>query len=154
LQVDAELAVRLVASQFPQWADLPVRPVAAGGSDNRTFHLGDNMLVRMPSALRYAAQVAKEQAWLPRLAPALPPPIPQPLAMGAPGEGYPWPWSVYRWIDGEPASVGRIADLSRFAADLAGFLAALQRIDPTDGPVAGTHSFYRGGPRPASSRRR
>nr|QQZ49180.1 phosphotransferase [Phenylobacterium glaciei] len=116
-----------------------------GGKNNTTFHLGDEMSVRLPSARHYVAQVEKEQAWLPRLAPQLPLPIPEPVGLGAPGEGYPWPWSVYRWIEGETAALERIADLSQFARDLAAFLTALQAIDVTDGPVAGQHNFFRGG---------
>ncbi len=143
--IDASLVRRLVAGQFPRWADLPVGPVEPSGWDNRTFHLGDEMSVRLPSAEGYAAQVAKEHRWLPKLAPHLPLPIPVPLAMGSPADGYPWPWSVYRWIEGETATVERIADLPRFATELARFLAALQRIDPTGGPPAGPENFHRGG---------
>lgn len=143
---DADLVRRLVASQFPQWAHLPVSPVTFGGKNNTTFHLGDEMSVRLPSARAYVAQVEKEQAWLPRLAPLLPLPIPEPVGLGEPGEGYPWPWSVYRWIEGETAALDRIPDLPRFARDLAGFLRALQAIDVADGPAAGQHNFFRGGP--------
>ncbi|CAN5837214.1 aminoglycoside phosphotransferase family protein [soil metagenome] len=142
---DADLARRLVATQFPQWAHLPVRPVIFGGKDNTTFHLGDEMSVRLPSTRHHVAQVEKEQVWLPRLAPRLPLPIPEPVGLGQPGEGYPWPWSVYRWIEGETADRADIPDLPQFARDLAGFLVALQAIDVTDGPVAGQHNFFRGG---------
>jgi aminoglycoside phosphotransferase (APT) family kinase protein len=145
VEIDAALASRLVAAQFPRWAALTVRPLTAGGWDNRTFRLGQEMLVRLPSAERYVAQVAKEQLWLPRLAPGLPLPIPAPLAVGAPGEGYPWPWSVYRWIQGETAAASIIDDV-RLAVDLANFLAALQRLDTDGGPAAGAHNFFRGGP--------
>ena len=131
---------------FQQWADLPIRPVDFGGWDNRTFHLGEQMTVRLPSAAGYALQVEKEQRWLPRLAPLLPLPIPVPLAMGQPGDGYPWHWSVYRWLDGETATIERIADLRQFAIDLAHFLVALHQIDATGGPPPGPHNFYRGGP--------
>src|SRR5262249_6956006 len=142
--VDAELAGRLVAAQFPQWAHLPVRPVD-GGWDNRTFRLGEALLLRLPSAVRYAPQAEKEQAWLPRLAGQLPLPIPEPVAKGAPGAGYPWAWSVLRWIDGEPAALAPIPDDTGFARDLAGFLVALRAADARDGPAAGAHSFHRGG---------
>lgn len=145
-EIDVALVSRLVASQFPQWADLPITPVQFGGWDNRTFHLGDEMSVRLPSAHGYAAQMAKEHTWLPWLAPRLPLPIPVPLAMGLPARGYPWHWSIYRWLDGDIATLESIADLRQFAVALAQFLAALQRIDPTGGPPAGPHSFYRGGP--------
>ncbi|WP_214475898.1 aminoglycoside phosphotransferase family protein [Mesorhizobium sp. dw_380] len=140
------LVRRLVAAQFPQWKDLAVKPVESDGWDNRTFHLGDEMSVRLPSAAAYSLQVEKEHRWLPKLAPLLPLPIPVPLAMGIPAEGYPWHWSVYGWIEGETAKRERIANLSQFAADLAGFLIALKRIDASGGPPPGQHNFFRGGP--------
>lgn len=145
LKIDEILARRLIATQFPQWRDLPIQPVAVSGWDNRTFHLGNDMLIRMPSAAEYAAKVAKEQKWLPKLAPFLPLPIPEPLAMGEPGEGYPWAWSIYRWIEGDTAALAPISDLGDFATSLAQFIIALQRIDTADGPVPGAHNFYRGG---------
>ena len=146
VDIDVALVRRLVAAQFPRWAGLPIEPVAFGGWDNRTFHLGEAMTVRLPSAAGYILQVEKEQRWLPILAPHLPLPIPVPLAKGRPGEGYPWPWSIYRWIDGEIATVERIADLRQFAMSLAQFLVALQRIDTSGGPPPGAHNFFRGGP--------
>jgi aminoglycoside phosphotransferase (APT) family kinase protein len=146
VDIEVSLVRELVAAQFPQWADLPIRPVERSGWDNRTFHLGEHMTVRLPSGAAYAQQVEKEHWWLPRLAPLLPLPIPVPLAMGAPAESYPWPWSIYGWLEGETAAIGRIADLSQFATTLAQFLTALQHIDATGGPPPGQHNFYRGGP--------
>lgn len=143
--IDASLVHRLVASQFPQWSGLPIDPVAIEGWDNRTFHLGQNMLVRLPSAVKYELQVEKEHRWLPKLAPGLPLPIPVPLAMGKPEYHYPWKWSVYQWLEGETAAFAPIADLVTFAADLAQFLIALHKVDIKDGPLPGLHSFYRGG---------
>jgi aminoglycoside phosphotransferase (APT) family kinase protein len=144
--IDTGLVHRLIAAQFPEWADLPVRPVEPNGWDNRTFHLGDRMSVRLPSAEAYAAQVEKEHRWLPLLRTHLPVPIPTPLAKGVPGLGYPWPWSVYRWLDGHPAAAERITDPIEFARSLAEFLVSLYRIDATGGPAPGQHNFYRGGP--------
>src|SRR6266699_522251 len=114
------LASRLIATQFPQWADLPVRPVELNGWDNITFRLGDNMSVPLPS--------------------------PEPLAQGAPGCGYPWPWSVYRWLDGKPAVAANVTDLGQYAADLADFLTALYQIDTSDGPAAGYETCFFGVP--------
>jgi aminoglycoside phosphotransferase (APT) family kinase protein len=146
VHIDAALVRRLVAAQFPRWADFPVKPVDLDGWDNTTFRLGEDMSVRLPSAARYAPQVEKEHRWLPKLAPLLPLPIPVPLAKGAPTDGYPFPWSVYRWLEGETAAVGRIDDLRRFATALAQFLTALYRIDPAGGPPPGRRNFFRGGP--------
>ncbi len=137
---------RLVRSQFPQWADLPVAPVEKGGWDNWTFHLGDDMLVRLPSAAPYAEAVEKEHRWLPRLARRLPFPIPAPLGLGAPSAGYPYAWSVYGWLDGRTATMDRIAQPVGFAADVASFLSALRAVDPSEGPQPGLHNWFRGGP--------
>ncbi|HVK26211.1 MAG TPA: aminoglycoside phosphotransferase family protein [Actinokineospora sp.] len=142
--VEAEQVRRLVGDQFPQWADLPVRPVANGGWDNVTFHLGDAMVARLPSASEYALAVDKEHWWLPILAARLPLPIPVPLAKGRPGADYPFPWSIYAWLHGEPASANRVADPVRFALDLGGFLAALRSVDAADGPQPGKHNWFRG----------
>jgi aminoglycoside phosphotransferase (APT) family kinase protein len=145
VNIDASLVRHLVGTQFPRWSDLPVRPVEVGGWDNRTFHLGEHMTVRLPSAERYVPQVEKEHRWLPEIAPLVPLPIPVPLAKGVPGLGYPFPWSVYRWIEGETATIGRIEDPVDFATTLADFLVALQQIDATGGPPPGPHNFFRGG---------
>lgn len=143
--IDLRLVHLLVRAQFPKWKDLPISLLESSGWDNRTFLLGKSMLIRMPSAASYASQVEKEQEWLPKLAPLLPLPIPIPLAQGEPGEGYPWKWSIYRYLKGEAAASTHITDLTNFAKNLAQFLVSLQRIDPTGGPAPGPHSFYRGG---------
>lgn len=137
---------RLIARQFPHWAGLPVRPVATNGWDNQTFHLGDRMSVRLPTAREYALAVDKEHRWLPMFASRMPLPIPVPLAKGVPGEDFAFPWSVYEWIDGEPAGTGAIGDLTGLAAGLAAFLVSLRRIDPVGGPEPGLHNWFRGGP--------
>lgn len=145
-EITPELAAGLIADQFPQWADLPVRPVDLSGWDNVTFRLGDKLSVRLPSGKGYVPQVSKEHRWLPVLAPRLPLPIPVALAQGAPGRGYPWPWSVYAWLDGEPAETTTVADLEVFAVDLAEFLTALYRINTTGGPRVGYDTCYFGVP--------
>lgn len=143
---DADLVRCLIREQFPRWAHEPVEPVGLQGADNRTFRIGADLSARLPSAAAYAAAVAKEHRWLPVLGRQLPVPIPTPAAQGRPGCGYPWPWSVYRWLPGEPARAGLVADMTRFAAEVAHFLQALRRIDATEGPLAGAHSFGRGAP--------
>ncbi len=145
MQIDVSLVRRLVADQFPNWSDLPIEPVELSGNDNRTFHLGEEMGIRLPSAKRYAAHVKTEQVWLPKLAPHLPLPIPVPLAMGEPAQGYPWRWSINRWLKGENAAIERINDLSEFARDLANFLNTLQTIDANGAPSPGQDNFFRGG---------
>jgi len=146
LDIGAETVRRLLSAQFPRWAELPVEPVPSDGTDNTLYRLGADMAVRLPCHPRAVGQVDKEHRWLPRLAPLLPLAIPVPLGRGVPGEGYPWPWSVYRWLEGEPATVGHVRDARQAAAALGGFVAALQRIDPAGGPPGGLQNGFRGLP--------
>ena len=95
LTVDVSLARELVDGRFPEWAGLPLQAVEPGGFDHRSFRLGDELVVSIPSGLAYVPQVAKEQAWLPRLGPELPLPIPRIVGVGEPSARFPFPWSVY-----------------------------------------------------------
>ncbi len=146
VDVDADLVGGLVAGQFPEWADLPIEPVHPRGTDNALYRLGGDMVVRLPRRERTTGTLEKEVRWLPRLAPLLPLAVPVPLAEGMPAEGYPFMWAVYSWLKGENATAERIADPTQFATDLAQFVIALQRIDPTGAPAPGQHNFGRGEP--------
>ncbi|MGI8667233.1 MAG: aminoglycoside phosphotransferase family protein [Jatrophihabitans sp.] len=137
---------RLLAEQFPRWAGLAIRPVAASGLDNATYRLGADMSVRLPRLPRWVGQVAREQRWLPVLAPQLPLAVPVPLAQGAPGTDFPFPWSVNRWLDGQTADPDSFADPAAAARQLAGFLTALQGIDATGGPPPEWSNGFRGVP--------
>lgn len=138
---DISLVRRLLVVQFPRWADLPLTPVLSAGTDNALYRLGTDMVVRLPRVQVAVGDVEKEQRWLPWLAPHLPLAVPVPLASGTPGAGYPWHWSIYRWLDGQDATLAPVTDLGQAARDLADFSLALHRIDPTGGPLA-----RRGGP--------
>jgi len=125
----------VLLGQFPEWAELPIERVPSSGTDHAMYRLGDGRAVRLPRIGDALGQADAEFRWLPRLAPLLPLEIPAPIAKGTPAEGYPWEWSVCRWIDGEHASMENIADPQRAAADLGRFVAALQGIDTDDGPA-------------------
>ncbi|CAL9572699.1 aminoglycoside phosphotransferase family protein [Streptomyces sp. enrichment culture] len=142
--IDSDLVRALVAEQFPEWGGLPVRPVARQGWDNRTFRLGDGLAVRLPSAEGYVAAVEKEDRWLPVLARHLATPVPQVVAAGRPGAGYPYPWSVRRWLPGDTVEAARDIDRARLARDLGAFLTGLREVPAEHGPAAGRHSYHRG----------
>jgi aminoglycoside phosphotransferase (APT) family kinase protein len=146
VDINISLVSRLLAAQFPQWTNLPIEPVKSAGTDNAIYRLGDDMAVRLPRIQASAGQVDKEQRWLPSLAPLLPLAIPVPLAKGTPDEGYPWHWSIYRWLEGENAIIAPIADPGQAVRELAQFITALHRIDSTGGPLPGPHNFFRGVP--------
>ncbi|MEV5611278.1 aminoglycoside phosphotransferase family protein [Streptomyces sp. NPDC052225] len=139
--IDTTLVRRLVDAQFPQWADLPLRLLDPAGSDHVIHRLGDDLSVRLPRHAGAIGQAEKEEFWLPRLAPHLPLAVPVPVAVGRPALGYPWPWAVSRWLDGEVATADGIGDSAEAAGELAAFLRALQGIDvregvPAPGPAA------------------
>ncbi|MEM9550293.1 MAG: aminoglycoside phosphotransferase family protein [Pseudomonadota bacterium] len=144
IRIAPETVAALVKAQFPQWSRLPVKPVTPGGWDNLSFRLGDDLLVRIPSAPRYAAQVAIEQTWLPRIAPVLPVAIPEPVALGQPTDEIPFAWSVYRWLPGETVLDAR-PDETALARDLATALRAFWKTETSDGPMPGARNFHRGG---------
>jgi len=144
MDIDVPLVVDLISTQFPQYRGLPVSRVEPGGNDNRTFRIGPELSARLPSAAGYVPAVMKEHRWLPKLARELGVAIPDPIGLGAPGSGYPWPWSVNRWLPGTDLFSADEVDRTGLAASLGGFVAALQGIDGRDGPLAGEHSFYRG----------
>lgn len=153
--VDAALVRRLIATQHPQWAGLPLERVASDGTTNAIFRLGTEAAARLP-LVRYGEDAIDVEArWLPRIARHLPLAVPEQLATGEPGEGYPFRWSVHRWIEGEPVSRAAVVDLVPLAEDLAAWIAALHRIDSTGGRDAALHDL-RGAPlavRDADTRR-
>jgi aminoglycoside phosphotransferase (APT) family kinase protein len=152
---DAALVRELVASQLPEFADLDVTPVESWGTDNTLYRLGTDFVVRMPRRPGASAAFDWDSRWLPRLAPHLPVAIPQPIAAGTASEPFPYPWGVYRWLNGQDATQ-RTLDTPDGASDLASFIHALQRVDADGGPPPGAHNANRGVPlavRDASFRR-
>ena len=146
LDIDEPLVRRLLAGQFPHWADLSIARVKSAGTENAIYRLGDDLAIRLPYRAVKTTQVDRDHRWLPILAPQLPLPIPVPVAKGAPAGGYPCQWSICRWLPGADATLDRLADPSQAARDLAHFIHALQQIDPSGGPAPGDHNFYRGIP--------
>lgn len=141
IEVDAALVQRLLVAQHPDLAVLPIQIVASGW-DNVLARLGDDLVARLPRRSLSAALVEHEQAWLPRLARQLPVEVPVPVRIGLPDEGYPWRWSICRWLEGTDVAAQPPDDLHATATDLGGFIAALQAIDPTGAP----RNPYRGVP--------
>lgn len=146
VEIDLPLVQRLITAQFPQWADLSLTPILASSTDNAMFRLGEERVVRLPRITYAAEQIAKEQKWLPYLAPHLPLTIPTPLGMGQPDPEYPFVWSVYSWIEGENVTLEQIADPCDMAKEIAHFLNLLHALPPTDTLSPGAHNSFRGVP--------
>lgn len=144
VEIDEHTVRRLIDDQFPEWAHLELS-AAGHGTDNKMLRLGEGLVVRLPRQASTAADVLKEHEWLPRLAPHLPLQVPTPVALGSPGTGYPFLWSVYRWVDGAALDPDHVEDPARLGRDLAGFVRALHGIDLTGARREGPLVSYRGG---------
>ncbi|GGX34299.1 phosphotransferase [Streptomyces lomondensis] len=139
--LDVSLVGRLVTEQFPRWAGQPLRRLESSGTENAMFRLGEDKVVRLPRHPRAVDAITHELRWLPRLGPGLPAASPEPLGQGEPGEAFPWPWSVYGWLDGRNPVPGALEEPERLAEDLAAYVRALRRKDASQGPLG-----YRGVP--------
>jgi aminoglycoside phosphotransferase (APT) family kinase protein len=142
VEVDAQLVRSLLCAQHPQWADLPIARVETAGTDNAVFRLGEHMAVRMPRVAYAVALLSKEESCLPRLS-GLPLDVPRVIAEGQPCERFPWPWLVVGWLAGEQADAGAL-DMEEAGKALGGFVRALQALDATGGPPAGSVNLGRG----------
>jgi aminoglycoside phosphotransferase (APT) family kinase protein len=141
-----DLARKLIAEQFPEFSDLHITNVEKQGHDNRTYRLGEHMLIRMPTAADYALKVPKEQELLPQLAKCLSVSIPAPIKMGKPSADYPYPFSIYQWLPGKSINLLTLTDQNKeqLAFELAKFLKELQAINDVEGPEPGQHHWWRG----------
>ena len=146
IPTDVALVRRLLASQFPEWSDLPIAALPSPGTDHAIYRLGSELLVRLPCRQSAAEQVEKEQRWLAALAPYLPLPIPTALGRGRATRDFPWSWSVYPWLEGQTAVEQPPSRPNEAAVTLARFVAALRAVDPTGGPAPGNHNFHRAVP--------
>ena len=146
IEVPIEVAKSLIQEQFPQYSYLEIRPVSYSGWDNATYHLGDEMLLRIPRGEAYALKVPKEQALLIKLGKQISTQIPKPIAMGKPAKDYPWNWSIYKYLEGDSANTVQLSDsdLKSIAIALAKFLKELHQIDTKDAPLPGLHNYWRG----------
>lgn len=135
-EVTEDLVHQLLREQSPEFSSLPLRQVNSTGTDNALFRLGPDMLVRMPIIDWAVAAVAKEHEWLPCLAPHVSVEISTPIALGAPGHGYPCRWSIYTWCEGANPIVGSLTKPLELAADLAAFLTSMHGISTIDAPLA------------------
>jgi aminoglycoside phosphotransferase (APT) family kinase protein len=138
VEIDAELVRRLVAAQFPALAGRPIRAVGSTGTVNAIFRLGDDLYARLPRMAKWAGDLEREWEWLPRVAPRVSLAVPKPVGQGRAGDGYPFAWAIYDWIDGAPYADALVENEGASAEALAGFVADLRRIEPAAGaPRAG-----------------
>ena len=147
--IDEALVRSLLAASWPAYDGLPLRRLVATGSSNALFRLGDDLLVRLPRRPGGTSAIETEHRWLPYVAAALPVPVPEILALGEPGFGYPERWSVVRWLEGEVPAGPSDDDRPRtaLAHDLASVVNGLGRLPvPEAAREDPALRWYRGAP--------
>ncbi|MGX1696514.1 aminoglycoside phosphotransferase family protein [Microbacterium keratanolyticum] len=143
-EISSSLVRSLVSEQFPQWSELPIRPVDVQGWDNRTFRLGDRMSVRLPSADGYVAGLVREEQTLAVLDSRFRIAIPRVVATGAPSAAFTRPWSIREWIEGHTLTAVEPRDRESVISSVGDALRELQACDTAGGSWAGSASAYRG----------
>lgn len=132
----AGLVRRLLHEQYPTLADERVADVALHGTDTDVYRVGELYCVRLPIIDWSFGLQERIRDWLPWLRDRLTIPVAVPLFHGVPGCGYPAPWTIYPWVDGETLSPG--CDDETLARDVAAFLTELRSLPVPDGaPRAG-----------------
>ncbi|MER5336580.1 aminoglycoside phosphotransferase family protein [Micromonospora sp. NPDC002717] len=146
IEADDELVRRLLRSQAPQLAEMPLKRLATAGVNNTIYRLGDDLTVRLPQTAWCADHIRKEQRWLPALGEHVTLRIPTLVHACEPGGDFPWHWSIYGWLDGDEAVHTPVTDEHAMARQLATLIEELQQVTITDGPLSGEHSGMRGLP--------
>jgi aminoglycoside phosphotransferase (APT) family kinase protein len=143
--ITSSLAQQLINEQFQEFSELAIQPVTVQGHDNRSFRLGSDMLMRMPTEKTYAIKVPIEQKILTQLSPYLSTAIPTPIKLGQPSNIYPFHFSIYRWLPGKSINHCQLDGKTKeaLALSLAAFLTELHAIDVTNGPSPGQHNWWR-----------
>jgi aminoglycoside phosphotransferase (APT) family kinase protein len=134
--IDEALVRTLVDQQFPELAGGSIASVEPWGTDNAIWRLGDDLVLRLPRIYWANEQADHEARWLPVLAPHVPVAVPEAIAVGEPGCGYPYRWAIHRWVPGEAATLARMEDPVAFAKDLAAVVCGLRPAPAQGAPAA------------------
>lgn len=145
MELTVENIRQIIHEQFPEYDNLEIKRIKESGHDHHSYHLGDYLSLRFPSANEYASQVIKEFSYCIKLQNNLSLPITSPIKLGIPSQHFPFHFSINKWLDGDTVTLTNILDKEQFAYDLANFLNNLHKCDIKNGPLPSKQNFYRGG---------
>jgi aminoglycoside phosphotransferase (APT) family kinase protein len=134
--ISVDTVGQLLAEQFPDLSPLPLTMIPNEGTVHAIVRVGDGLVARLPirpgDADEIAATLAEQAVAVTLLAEHTRFATPRPVAIGAPGPGYPLPWALQTWVPGRTARADRPEEGDRFADDFAEFVAEVRAI-PTGG---------------------
>ncbi|MGZ4132122.1 MAG: aminoglycoside phosphotransferase family protein [Actinomycetota bacterium] len=139
VEIDADVVRRLLLDQWPAVAERPIRAVDSTGTVNALFRIGEDLVARLPLVARWADGIEREWAWLPwfseRVTAAR---LPEPVFKGCSTDDYPFPWAIYRWIEGAPYDDKLVEDERSAAETIGRFVLELRSLDVVeDAPRGG-----------------
>jgi aminoglycoside phosphotransferase (APT) family kinase protein len=138
VDVDADSVRRLLVDQFPDLSNRSVTAIDSKGTVNALFRIGDELIARLPLVEKWSDAIEREWKWLPwfsqRIVSVR---LPEPVLKGRPAEDYPFPWAIYRWIDGAPYDDALVDDERSAAETLAGFVLELRSLELVEGAPRG-----------------
>ncbi|MFC7532279.1 aminoglycoside phosphotransferase family protein [Actinoplanes sp. GCM10030250] len=134
MRISEQTVRNLLADQFPEWADLPVRQVRSAGTVNAIFRIGEGLTARFPLAgedddIQEIRRELQSEMYAGRLLFSRTSfATPEPVALGEPGFGYPLPWSVQTWLPGTIATDEDPGGSWEFAGDLAELISGMRAV--------------------------
>jgi len=139
IEVDANILRRLLAEQRPDLAQREITPVVSTGTVNALFRIGEDLVARLPWQAEWAEGIDREWEWIPWISRRITTVrLPEPVYKGSANEVFPFPWSIYRWIDGAPYDDTLVDDETEAAHTLARFVLELRALElPASAPEGG-----------------
>jgi aminoglycoside phosphotransferase (APT) family kinase protein len=128
--VDEALARRLIGAQFPELTVGSMRLVGEGW-DTTVWLVDKEWVFRFPRRSYPVPGLENEIAYLPRLGPILPLPIPTPTFVGRPSADFRWPFYGAPFLAGRELADAALDDAARraLARPLAEFLRTLHAVE-------------------------
>ncbi len=128
--VDEPLARRLIGEQFPELEVGSLRLVGEGW-DTTVWLVDEEWVFRFPRRSYPVPGLENEIAYLPRLGPILPLPIPNPTFVGRPSADFRWPFYGAPFLPGRELADAALDDAARsaLARPLGEFLRTLHAIE-------------------------
>ena len=154
VEVDGTLVRALLAEQFPELDADSARRLGEGW-DNSVWVVEESWAFRFPRRAIAIAGVEREIAVLPRLAPLLSVPVPEPRFVGVASERFPWPFFGAALLSGAEVCDAALDDVGRetLGRELGRFLrvlhspVTLESADPSsalpDDPIRRADTSFR-----------
>ena len=148
LTLDAGLVSELIGKHVPGLAHLGITPLRSRGSSNFNYHLGNDLLIRLPRLHGGGQSITKEYRWGQWVGAHLSLDTPEFIEIFPASEAFPESWAILRWMPGMQPEITPHTSVrsDRLVQGLTELLRTLRTIDipPEASADAQLHEMYRG----------